>query len=101
MVLLAGAVSALTWRHDGTDTMTLTDEGNLYVLGNVTASWFDGIFNWIVGSSSTNYLSFNGTQLDFNETQLNQTITLVVGEEYIRRDGTNNFTANFDAGAIN
>jgi len=42
--------------------------------GNVTASLFKGIFNFIIGETSTNYLSFNGTQLDFDESVLNATI---------------------------
>jgi len=41
---------------------------------NITTSWFKGAFNWIIGPTSTNYLSFNGTQLDFDESQLNTTI---------------------------
>ena len=56
--------------------------GEVNVTGNVTASWFKGIYNWVVGSSSSNYLSFNGTQLNFNETALNETIdTRVSGSE--------------------
>ena len=45
---------------------------NINVSQNVTASWFKGIFNWITDLSQ--YLNFNGTQLDFNETRLNGTI---------------------------
>ncbi|GAH19970.1 unnamed protein product, partial [marine sediment metagenome] len=48
--------------------------GDADVTGNVTASWFKGIYDWIVGTASQVYLSFNGTQLDFDESQLNQTI---------------------------
>ena len=56
--------------------------GDVDVTGNVTASWFKGIFNWIIGTASQIYLSFNGTQLDFNETQLNATIdTRISGAE--------------------
>ena len=43
---------------------------------NITASWFKGIFDWIIGATSTNYLSFNGTHLDFDESALNATIDL-------------------------
>jgi len=50
------------------------DTGNVTITGNVTASWFKGIFDWIIGTASQIYLSFNGTQLDFNESQLNATI---------------------------
>ncbi len=39
---------------------------------NISALWLKGIFNWVVNSSD-NYLAFNGTQLDFNETKLNAT----------------------------
>ena len=39
--------------------------------------WFFGIYNWIIGATSTNYLSFNGTQLDFNETKMNATIKVI------------------------
>jgi len=49
---------------------------------NITTSWFKGIFNWIIGSTSTNYLSFNGTQLEFNETYLNETISGIEGDNY-------------------
>ncbi|MEA3329807.1 MAG: hypothetical protein U9Q06_03620, partial [Nanoarchaeota archaeon] len=39
-----------------------------------TTGWFKGLFNWIINSVSTNYLSFNGTTLFFNESFLNATI---------------------------
>ena len=45
--------------------------------GNVTSSsWFNGLFNWIIntGNVSTLYLTFNGSTLFFDETQLNTTI---------------------------
>ncbi|HDZ14910.1 MAG TPA: hypothetical protein ENH60_08445, partial [Pricia sp.] len=47
--------------------------------GNSSADSFIGkffgtFFNWIIGSTSQSYLSFNGTDLDFNETFLNGTI---------------------------
>ncbi|MBM3228558.1 hypothetical protein FJZ20_01580, partial [Candidatus Pacearchaeota archaeon] len=54
--------------------------GDVNVTGNVTASWFKGIFNWIVGAASQIYLVFNGTQLDFNETALNQTIDIRISD---------------------
>ncbi len=48
-------------------------ESNLDGTGyNITGSWLLGIFNWII--STTSYLTFNGTELDFNETLLNRTI---------------------------
>ncbi|MEK6890506.1 MAG: hypothetical protein AABX03_00030, partial [Nanoarchaeota archaeon] len=37
---------------------------------NVSTSsggWFKGLFNWVIGSSSANYLSFNGSQLDVSD----------------------------------
>lgn len=42
--------------------------------GNVTAQWFQGSFNWVVGNDSQPYLVFTGTQLDVNESKLNETI---------------------------
>ena len=45
---------------------------------NITAEFkgfFYGVYDWIVGSgTSSEYNSFDGTQLDFNETTLNETI---------------------------
>lgn len=40
---------------------------------NYTGNWFFGIFDWIVKSTSY-YLTFNGTELDYNESRLNETI---------------------------
>jgi len=42
LVLSIGMVSAVTFRHNGTDTMILDDEGNLTVSGNATADYFFG-----------------------------------------------------------
>jgi len=39
-------------------------------LFNITASFFKGLFDWIVGDGSP-YLSFNGSTLDFNDTKIN------------------------------
>jgi len=39
--------------------------------GNVTAPWFRGKFNF---TTVSDYLSFNGSELDFNQTLLNDTI---------------------------
>ncbi len=44
---------------------------------NATASWFNGLFNWIIkNDASRSYLAFNGSDLSFNETQLNNTIDI-------------------------
>lgn len=53
---------------------TTNPSEKLVVLGNVSALWFKGIFDWTIGSSSSLYLSFNGTELNFNETKLNASI---------------------------
>jgi len=53
---------------------TGTDSNLNMGLFNITANWFKGIFNWIIGDNSQEYLDFNGTHLDFNETKLNETI---------------------------
>jgi len=41
------------------------------MIGNLTAKWFKGLFNW---TTDTNWLTFNGAILTFNETKLNLTI---------------------------
>jgi hypothetical protein len=52
------------------DTINIEDnvDGTGY---NVTAHWFNGLFNW---TEVSDYLSFDGGTLDFNETELNSTI---------------------------
>lgn len=55
----------------GTNANQNIDIGNY----NITADWFKGLFDWnILSDVSQLYLSFNGSDLDFNETQLNSTI---------------------------
>jgi len=41
-VLSIGMASAVTYRHNGTDTMVLDDDGNLVVTGDVNATYFYG-----------------------------------------------------------
>ncbi len=41
---------------------------------NASDSWFNGLFNWAIDLNSVSYLIFNGSQLQFNESHLNQTI---------------------------
>lgn len=53
------------------NNLTITEEIN--VGGNVTANFFLGLFNWVIGLGSE-YLSFNGGTLDFNESFLNGTV---------------------------
>jgi hypothetical protein len=50
--------------------------GNFIFQSNVTSlGWFFGKYDWtILAGLSTNYLAFNGTKLQFNETYLNSTI---------------------------
>ncbi len=44
--------------------------------GNVTSvGTFNGLFNWTINSISSIYLIFNGNELTFNETRLNETIS--------------------------
>ena len=42
LVLSIGMASAVTYRHNGTDTMVLDDDGNLVVTSNVTGDYFFG-----------------------------------------------------------
>ena len=41
---------------------------------NASASWFNGLFNWVIDSASSSWLQFTGSVLSFNETHLNLTI---------------------------
>jgi len=41
---------------------------------NITVNWFNGLFNWTV---LTNWFSFDGATLSFNDTKLNLTINAV------------------------
>ena len=52
----------------------LNFSGEITGFGNVSANWFKGQFNW---TESSDYLAFDGSQLDFNETKLNETISLI------------------------
>ena len=88
MLFLVGFVSAGDYKFQNlteTDLFTIYGEtGNVGVLGNVSSGgWFKGIFNWIVGSTSSDYLSFNGTQLNFDESYLNTTIGSLGDDNYV------------------
>jgi len=48
---------------------------NMISSGNNTADWFNGQFNW---TEDSDYLTFNGSVLSFNETRLDQDIDIVV-----------------------
>src|SRR3989344_710290 len=50
--------------EDLSQAINITITGNINATGNVTASWFRGLFNWLIGTASLNYLSFNGSTLD-------------------------------------
>ena len=55
--------------------LNLTANTTITTGGNVTSSgWFNGLFNWVIETASKAYLSFNGNELTFNETKLNETI---------------------------
>lgn len=49
LVLSIGVVSAVTYRHNGTDTMVLDDDGNLVVTGDVNATYFYGNGSQLTG----------------------------------------------------
>lgn len=76
LLFLVGTVLAWTPPSDINlqNYYNITGGADASFIGNITASWFKGIFNFIIGKTSTNYLSFNGTQLDFDESFLNATI---------------------------
>jgi len=58
----------------GGDKGELNITGSADIEGNVTASWFKGVFNWTTSTASDIWLSFTGRELSFNETHLNDTI---------------------------
>ena len=48
---------------------------NSEFLQNISASWFKGLFNWVINPGiSTRYLTFNGSSLTFSEANMNATI---------------------------
>lgn len=59
---------------------------------NITSNWFKGLFNWIVGANpSARYLTFNGSTLDFSESNLNSTI-----DNRVSRNNTNTHNQTYD-----
>jgi len=59
---------------------------------NATFVWFNGLFNW---TTVSNYLSFDGAELDFNETILNNTIS----DEGVRLGFNSTYNVTYDAKA--
>ena len=65
------------------DPYSIHRDGNISLTGNwdagafnITAQFFHGLFDWIINATgiSSSYLSFNGSDLTFDEAQLNTTI---------------------------
>jgi len=95
-ILSASGIFALTWKHSGTSTMILDDEGDLWVLGNITS---DGIFVGD-GSGLTNVPTYNvsyATWLD-NYTAYNSSWSLMTNTSYVTYTGA---IANVDLGSYN
>ena len=67
--------SKLDYVNDNNFVGNMTLNGSVTVLSpfNVSASWFKGAFDWLVGSSSSKYVNFNGTTFNINETGFNTT----------------------------
>lgn len=54
------------------EVYAIKDATTINATGNIsTAGWFEGLFNWTVVS---NFLSFDGSTLTLNDTQLNESI---------------------------
>lgn len=53
--------------------------------GSITAPWFLGKFNWTIEALSTSWLSFDGSELSFNETNFFKQ----GNETYLRLDAEN------------
>ncbi len=69
--------SPYTFRTKNISGEGIINDSNVNMVGyNVTVSWFKGLFDWIINTigPSSNYLSFNGSDLTFSETFLNATI---------------------------
>ena len=67
----SSTLSNIFVRRDGINQLTANWVAGPY---NITAKLFKGIFNWIIGANSTDYLHNNGTELTFNDDFLNKTI---------------------------
>jgi len=64
---------------------------------NVTADWFKGKFNW---TEISKYLSFDGSTLDFSETELNSTIDLRTISNYYNASLISTISGTLDAGNL-
>jgi hypothetical protein len=62
VMFFVSSLSAITWRHDGTDTMSLSDSGNLVAIGNMTADYFFGDGSQLTGINAGD-LADDGTFL--------------------------------------
>ncbi len=55
--------------------IALTNQTNDFNSFNqTTTGWFNGFFNWVIAAASLDWLSFDGNELSFNETKLNESI---------------------------
>ncbi len=54
LVLSIGTASAVTYRHNGTDTMVLDEDGNIVVTGDVNATYFYGNGSQLTGIQADN-----------------------------------------------
>ena len=72
----------------------VVEEGYLTADNVSVGGTIRGIFNWIINQESLNYLTFNGTELIFNENFLNSTIDSRVNNEYSynQTEPANNYT---------
>lgn len=64
---------------------------------NITAEftgWHYGNYDWLI-SGATEYLAFNGSNLEFNETKLNETIATNVSGDYYPKSHIDNLESNF------
>lgn len=68
--------------------VAFTNQSNNFTDNQTTNGWWNGLFNW---TTLTNWLSFDGTTLSFNETKLNFT----GDQRYVNIDG-DNMTGNLN-----
>ena len=58
---------------------------NVNVTGNVTASWFKGLFNWITDDSM---LNFDGSTLSLDRLEFNDSVKILFAEEQVVYNAT-------------
>ena len=89
-IFVMGSVSALTWRHNGTDNMVLDDAGNLTVTKNITTTQ-TGFFGFL-GSLINRITKLFVQDIDFAGTLIGGSVNISASDGNIVSSG--NITAD-------